>query len=216
VESPINATEKAESAREAASVCQLEEMLTYGSSYLGTKVDSLKSLVKEGLIDLFTEASFVFFGMTTLLIAVSFLMYGIAMVVGGALGGELWLGFVITGGSVVLVKLFYSKLLSLRTREESVENKTNHYDKELMATAAFLETSRNLRQSLSEMVDVKKWTRKHPFYSMGVSAATGFIIAGSLTSLVTVAEDVLKEAVAPLVKEHLASLSNVKKVRENL
>lgn len=216
MESSVNSIEKRESTQEENFIRQLEEMLVYGASYVDARIDGLKSSARESFINLFTEFYSVFFGIMISLIAVSFFIYGIAMGIGLAFGGKLWLGFIITGGGIFLGKLFFSKYLIFKTRKKSVKNKIKKYEEELkiqrekfghdmscdikmnkelfqsekdfliwktvVAKSAFLKTSHNLKQKFSEKIDVKKLTQEYPFYSTGLAAATGFVIAGGITS----------------------------------
>lgn len=268
MESPIKSEEKNEPIREEPIVRQLEEMLAYGSSYVDTRIDGLKSSARETLKSFFIWSFRSFSSTMILLIAVSFIMYGVAMTLGRALGGDVWLGFILTGGVVVLGKLVFSKILLVQTRKISVKNHIKKYEQELkiqrdkfghdmsansqfgngtlqsegkfliwkaaVARSAFLQTKDNLKQEISESIDVKEWTKKYPFYSTGVAAATGFIIAGGVTSqtgvekctldektngislvktafvsmLANLTEEVLKDAVVPLVKESIHSFSH--------
>ncbi|MBF0104401.1 MAG: phage holin family protein [Deltaproteobacteria bacterium] len=279
MESSINPFEKIDSVREESVVCQLEEMLTYGSSYMDARIDGLKFSAKESLQGFFVAVCCSFFGVLILFIAVAFVMYGIALGLANALGGNLWLGFVLTGGIVVLGILTFSKIILVHTRKKSLKNKLTKYKEELktqrhnwghdmssdsmgnhasvrsegeflafkaaLAKSAFHKTKNHLKHEVSEAIDVKEWTKKYPFYSTGIAAASGFIIAGGISSqtfkepsdlktdsaknnsdektkdtspaasvfvtmLTNLAENVLMEAVVPLVKEHIHSLSHKK------
>jgi len=204
METPINSTEKKESAREEAGMDEFEKMFASGSSYIDTKIDGLKTYIKEYLFSLFTLLSSIFFGITILLIAISFFIYGIAIGLGEALGGRLWLGFIITGGSLLLGKLIFSKLILFKRRK-------------------------NREKNTAQNTGLRNWIRKYPFCSTGIVAATGFIFSARvsspplketdplkttpkkssssfITSLVKLAKDILKESMIPIVKEHLTSI----------
>lgn len=238
MESSLNTDNPIVSAREDVFACQLEEMLACGASYADAAVDSFKTSVKDGLKLFLTEAFSTLLGVMTLIVAVAFLMYGSAMGLANVLGGRLWLGFSITGLAVIILKLIQAK----RVIYQSKKNSERKHHQRTIAKSSFIQAGNNFKKEMSQAIDVKEWTRKYPFYSTGIAAATGFVLASGMTShkfskeiiskenlrpqqgfraaftvmLTNVAEDILKESVIPLVKEQILSLSNLAnmKVRE--
>lgn len=131
MESSVNDSGKKIPIEEASTVCQLEELLAYGSSYLNAKLGGIKSSTKQALMGLFIEVSFIFFGMMSLLIALVFLMYGIALAIGTVLGDKTWLGFIITGGTILVAKLLFSKIILAQDKKDDVKKKIKDYECEL-------------------------------------------------------------------------------------
>ncbi|EKD52210.1 MAG: hypothetical protein ACD_62C00083G0012 [uncultured bacterium] len=131
--SSVDPTTITGSAEEESFVCQLQEMLAYGASYADAKVDCLAAATKQSYTSLLTKTTQALLGTVILLIAVSFLMYGMATGLGWALGGNLWLGFVLTGGGLIVGKLVLSKVGAVQTKKKSLRITTKKYEQELEA-----------------------------------------------------------------------------------
>lgn len=112
-------------------VCQLEDLLAYGSSFVDTKLDGLQSKVKEGLLHFYLKLSSLFFGSVTLIIAISFLIYGISIGAGKALGGEMWIGFVLTGGALILGYLFLTSFMAVQLKKKNLKVRVIQYQNDL-------------------------------------------------------------------------------------
>lgn len=111
--------------------------------------------------------------------AILFLMYGAATGLGRILWGEAWLGFIVTGGALLLGVFISSKLASAKKENNFLKVK-----------------------EILDVLDIGQLTRDYPFYSTGIAAAAGFALAAGKTPtdspifsmLFKVAEDVLKES----------------------
>lgn len=125
-----------------------------------------------------------------LLIAVSFLMFGVATGLGTAFVSAPWLGWVITGCVFLLGPLFYLKV---------------HFSKTKKAPSDLSKVSETLQKiiEVAHGIDIREWTRNHPYQSTGAAAAAGFIAGGKEPSDIA---DILK-IVLPLVIEHLQASS---------
>lgn len=228
MESSLNTAENSKSTREDTVLCQLEDLLAHGSSYVDKKIEILKSSTREVLIESLVEVSGAYFGTVTVLIAVAWLMCGIAIGVGTYLDGKIWLGFILTGGAVALFHFTYSKMLIIRNRNKQRRQYAMLNEQATIAQDSFFKTSRGLKKEIADAMNVAALTRKHPFYSTGTAAAAGFIIGGGVTAqknvgaparqaameksaivtmLVSIVEDVVKEAIAPLVHEHITAFA---------
>lgn len=189
------------------------------SSYSGSVIAHLRALVRENFVSLAIKAAMIFVSAMVVLIAVSFLMFGAAKGLSRALAVDLWLGLLITGGCFLLPTLLILTLISLRAKKESREKKAEQK-----------KAAETLSRTISEIVDIRGWVQEYPLYSTGAAAAAGFTLSGVITSdtfkksnveepsagphpagiqasivsmFMVLAEDVLKEAVLPLLKEHL-------------
>lgn len=224
----MNNVDKNQLARKESFVCQLEQMLAYGSSFVDAKVGSLEISTKNILTNFLVQISSAFFGIMLFLIAAAFFMYGIAMAIGTVLGAGLGFGFIITGGGLILGKLFFSKLVLNQKIKKSKNESEALIQKAAEAKSAFLKANENLKSDIAEALDITKLTQEYPYYSMGIAGAVGFVSAFSFTSqtvketevvkttseksglttmLTNLAENILKESVIPLVKEQFSSPS---------
>lgn len=163
----------------------------------------------ENAISIAIKTSLIFAGAMIVLVAVSFLMFGAAHGLSGALGVELWLGFVITGSGFLLPTLLLFVFVSYRAKREA-----------LIKKAEQKKSVEVLSQKISEVVDVRWWVQEYPFYATGAAAAAGFTVSGMkmpntdiqssiIAMALALAEDVVKEAVVPFVKEHLTDTQKV-------
>ncbi len=171
-------------------------------------VDCFKALARENLISLAGTAFLIFSGAIIIIISVSFLMFGAANGLSVALALPLWLGALITGSVFLAVTILSLAFISFRAKRRSSKKKAQ------------------LSRKVSELGDFMWWAKEYPFYSTGAAAAAGFALSGVITSndsqkddvaepqpvglqtsiitmLLALAEDVLKEAVVPFVKDHL-------------
>lgn len=162
----------------------------------------------ENAISLAIKTSLIFAGAMIVLVAVSFLMFGAAHGLSEALGVEVWLGFVITGSGFLLPTLLLFMFISYKVKREAAIKKAEQ-EKAVEV----------LTQKISEVVDVRWWIQEYPLYATGAAAAAGFTVSGMnvlgkephsttiqdsiVAMVVALAEDVVKEAVVPFVKEHL-------------
>jgi hypothetical protein len=94
--------------------------------------------------------------------------------------GGLWLGLSLTGGIVVLAMLLILKLSLFQKTKILPANKPEH--------------------EMFEPLDLIKLTQEYPFYSVGVAATTGFLLAGGITA------QTFKDVVIPFIKKHIDSL----------
>lgn len=216
---------------EEPSVSQLGNLLADASSYADATLDKLKAAVKKSVLNIAAQVSFILLGMMMLLVAVSFIMYGIAQSMNQFLGDQTWLGFVITGSIVIFLKILVSKIIRTKAMKASIKSNDILKHQAELTKDALSKTAHHLKQGMSDIFDVKKWTEEYPFYATGAAAVASFVIAGGMTTadtqetpvakppvpvhesafmpmLVRLAEDVLKETVIPPVKEYLANLTN--------
>ena len=176
----------------------------------------VKAMARENVISLAIKASLIFLGATTIIVAISFLMYGTAKGISNAFGFDPWLGSLITGAVFLLAASLLFTFISFMARKESLKRKAEQK-----------EAAETLARKFSELVDIKKWTREYPLYSTGAAAAAGFTLSGAISPapcqtpnlseeprpegiqspiiamVLALAEDILKEAVVPFVKEQL-------------
>jgi len=125
-----------------------------------------------------------------LLISASFVMYGAATGLESVFVAQPWLAWVITGGVFLLGAILFL---------------TAHFSKTKKVTSDFSKISGTLIQKILETtdgIDIKEWTRKHPYQSTGAAAAAGFIAAGKEASDIT---DIVKEVILPVLLEYLQS-----------
>lgn len=125
-----------------------------------------------------------------LLISVSFLMYGIVSGLETVFVVRPWLAWVITGGVFLLSTLLFFKIHFSKTKKIP-SNLSN-------IPQSFLQKIIDATQG----VDIREWTRKHPYESTGAAAAAGFIVAGKDLSELT---DILKEVLLPVLLESIQS-----------
>lgn len=190
-------------------------IVTIFSSFLGSVIDHIDAMIRESFTSLAIKASIILLGAMTIVIAVAFVMFGAVNGLSKALSVDLWLGYLITGVAVLLPILLSFMFISLMARRRSSKKK-----------ALQKEAAEALSRKASEIVDVSKWVQEYPFYSTGAAAAAGFAASGVMTPgteapspehhsaniqdpiiamLLVLAEDVLKDAVVPFVKEHLTT-----------
>lgn len=129
----VDPAKKPRSAQEESFVCQLQEMLAYGASYADAKVDCFTSAAKQSYTKFIIKSAHAILGILILLIAVSFLMYGMATGLGRALGDNLWLGCVLTGGGLIVGQLILSKIVAVQTKKKSLRITKQKYEQELKA-----------------------------------------------------------------------------------
>lgn len=168
----------------------------------------------ENAISIAIKTSLIFAGAMIVLVAVSFLMFGAAHGLSEALGVEVWLGFVITGAGFLLPILLLFMIVSFNAKREASKKKAEQK-----------KAAEVLSRKISEVVDVRWWIQKYPFYATGAAAAAGFTVSGMdmpgkephlatiqdsiIAMALALAEDVVKEAVVPFVKEHLTDTQKV-------
>lgn len=194
-------------------------MITAFSSYLRSIISLVKALAREKIVSFAVKASLILMGAMAILVAVPFFMFGIARGLSEILKLDLWLGFLITGGAFLLPTLLFFMTISVRARRKSLKRKAEQK-----------KATETLTRKISELVDVRKLAREHPFYSTGAAVAAGFALSGAIipgtskesnvgdssserhssdirSSIVAVVlalvGNVLKEAVTPFIKEHL-------------
>ncbi|MDO8462291.1 MAG: hypothetical protein Q7S98_05470 [Deltaproteobacteria bacterium] len=125
-----------------------------------------------------------------LLISASFLMYGVATGLEALFVSQPWLGWVITGGVFFLGPALFLK---------------GYFFKVKKIQSDFSKMRATLIRKIIDAIDsinIREWTRKHPYQSTGTAAAVGFIAASKDPSDVV---DTLKEVLLPILLEHLQS-----------
>lgn len=174
------------------------------ASPLNIFVDYVRALIWENVTSLAIKTSLIFAGAMTILVAVSFCMFGAAQGLGKVLGVDLWLGFLITGTSFLLPILLLFVVVSYKTKKETLKKKAEQK-----------KSVESLSRKIFDIVDVRWWVQKYPFYATGAAALTGFTLSGTkmlssemmqdsaVAMVLALAEDVLKGAVVPFVREQL-------------
>jgi hypothetical protein len=131
------------------------------------------------------------------LISLAFLMYGAATGLETVFVKQPWLSWVVTGGCFLLGPvLFFTVRFS----------KGKQVPSELPALSATL-----MQKILdaTDGIDIREWTRKHPYQSTGAAAAAGFVVAGKGTSDLT---HIVREVLLPLLVVHLQSKQNSREI----
>ena len=154
--------------------------------HLKSIIDSFKASVEEIFKNFFTEVFSSFLKCMVSLIAIAFLMYGIAVGIGEFLGGRSWLGFIVMGATILLGQYLFSKIIIFRRKRSAVKKIG--------------------KQTEFTRIDIITLTQQYPFYSTATAAVVGFMMAGGIKEP---ALDILKETIIALVKEQLASFTNV-------
>lgn len=189
------------------------------SSCSNSIVGHVKALVNETLVSFVVKASLIFLGTLTILIAVLFFMFGASRGLAQVLGVEPWLGYLITGSFFILAILVFFTIISLIAKKRSFKKKAEQK-----------KAIEILSRKISEITNVRLWIQEYPFYSTGAAAVVGFTLSEAMISstskksetlgppselhqvntqnsivamALALAEDILKEAVVPIVKEYL-------------
>jgi hypothetical protein len=166
------------SATQSGATGQFRDLLANGSSYANAQVEQIKASAQVSLMGLVSEVLSVFWGGMAFIVAVAFLMYGIAIGLNTVLGGGVWIGFVLTGGGLVLGRVVVKKIAfaQCRKKQQRLTRQTQ------AAKFAFQKTGELLKQTITDSMDVKKLTQEHPFYSTGAAAIGGFVLASGMTA----------------------------------
>lgn len=131
-------------------------------------------------------------------------MFGAAHGLAKVIGVEFWLGFLITGAIFLVPTLIFFVAIVFKAKREATRKMAEQQ-----------KATERVSRKISELVDVRWWIQKYPFYSTGAAAAAGFTLSNVKTSsaeiqapivamFLALAEDVLKEAVVPFVQEQLS------------
>lgn len=115
------------------------------------------------------------------IVGVALLMYGVATGLGRVLGGELWLGFVLTGGVLLVGEWIASIRAAARRKSDYVHVK-----------------------ALLDALNVGRLTQKYPLHAAGIAGAVGFMMAGGKTSSHTPLYDMAVHVTEEIVKASLA------------
>jgi membrane protein implicated in regulation of membrane protease activity len=123
-----------------------------------------------------------------LLMSIFFLMYGAAIGLATVFVAQPWLGWVLTGIAFLISAIVYLKI---------------HFSKQHKALLESPKQSGTMIQKIidsMEGIDVKEWTRQHPYQSTGAAAALGFMAAGKETADT---QELLNKVILPVLIEYL-------------
>ncbi len=139
-------------------------------------MESSINSAKSFFLDLAIRIVILFCSSMILLIAVSFLMYGLVLGVEKIGGVELGISYILIGGIVLGSTLFVLKFILTKKRKSSFQDK-----------------------KISEVESVRLWTQEHPFQAIGAAGVFGFMMAGNATdtptTLLVLFTDFLKQVV---------------------
>lgn len=159
----------------------------------------VQALMRENIVSLVCKALIIFVGAVSILIAVSFFMFGAAQGLSKLLEFDLWVGFLITGVFFILVTFFPFVLISFKAKKKSLKMKAQQR-----------EITETLCRKVSEIIDVSRWVQEYPLYSTGAAAVAGFALSGAMTPrALAIAENVLEETLILFIKEHLESKDQI-------
>jgi type VI protein secretion system component VasK len=110
---------------------QFREIWSYAVEYLDAKWDLSKASFRDALLQVVLWSILTLLGAGVILIAVSFVFYGMALALGEALGQRPWAGYLIAGGTLLLVfyLLIHFKIAS--AKRKSLREKTEKYERKL-------------------------------------------------------------------------------------
>lgn len=101
------------------------------SCYVDAKINLFKLSARESFQTIVLSILSILWISGAFLIALSFLMYGIAMAIGRAFGDEFYLGFLITGSIFLLIIFLFFKFVFLANKKKSLEKKIDQYEQQL-------------------------------------------------------------------------------------
>ena len=110
---------------------QFREIWEYVGEYLDAKWDLSKASFRDALLQVVLWSVLTLLGAGVILIAISFLFYGIALALTEVLGGRAWAGYLISGGALLLIfyLLIHFKIAS--AKRNSLREKTEKYERKL-------------------------------------------------------------------------------------
>ena len=110
---------------------QFREIWEYVVEYIDAKWDLSKASFRDALLQIVLWSVLTLLGAGLILIAIVFVFYGVALVLAEALGGRAWAGYLISGGSLLLIFFFliYFKIAS--AKRKALREKTEKYESKL-------------------------------------------------------------------------------------
>ena len=110
---------------------QFREIWEYVVEYIDAKWDLSKASFRDALLQIVLWSVLTLLGAGLILIAIVFVFYGVALVLAEALGGRAWAGYLISGGSLLLIFFFliYFKIAS--AKRKALREKTEKYERKL-------------------------------------------------------------------------------------
>lgn len=138
-------------------------------AYVSARVDLAKLSARRALLGVANWALAVLLASGLCLTAIVFLFYGVAEGLGQWLQRP-WLGYLVTGASLLLLLAITVMVVARQRRSES---------KRLRKEAD--QATENFKEAMKTLAPLE-WTREHPWTSTGAAAAAGFVVAGAVTA----------------------------------
>jgi hypothetical protein len=110
---------------------QFAEIGEHLGSYLGAKWAQQKGSFRNGAIVFALGALLILLLTGAFLVAIAFVLYGSALLLGQVLGGRTWAGYLISGGSLLIFGLGYLRWKIKSLRRASLEKKVLEYEHKL-------------------------------------------------------------------------------------
>ena len=110
---------------------QFREIWEYVLEYVDAKWDLGKASFRDALLQIVLWSVLTLLGAGVILLAVSFVFYGMALGLTEALGGRAWAGYLIAGGSLLLIFYLSIHFKIASAKKKSLRDKTEKYERKL-------------------------------------------------------------------------------------
>ncbi len=110
---------------------QFREIWEYVVEYLDAKWDLSKASFRDALFQIVLWGVLTLLGAGLILIAIAFVFYGMALALAEVLGGRPWAGYLIAGGSLLLIFFLLIHFKIASAKRKSLREKTEKYERKL-------------------------------------------------------------------------------------
>ncbi|HKY63157.1 MAG TPA: hypothetical protein VJR29_07040 [bacterium] len=110
---------------------QFREIWEYLVEYLDAKWDLSKVNFRDALLQVVLWSVLTLLGAGLILIAIAFVFYGAALALTEVLGGRAWAGYLIAGGTLLLIFFLSIHFKIASAKRKSLREKTEKYERKL-------------------------------------------------------------------------------------